>query len=244
VLFFPVRTSITHTSATRAALDRGARAVLMTQYREETLSSPGLLETDFAAQQEVCRRYGDALAAASRIRLTSPRGTELTFSVEGRGVNVLTGIPGPGELAPVPTIEVNVVPVTGSAEGTLIADASVPYLSIGVLEEPIVCTVRGGVITKIEGGRQAEQLRRNLESFNDPNCFNVAELGVGLNPHARLTGVMLEDEGVLGTIHVGIGTSKTLGGEVSAPTHYDLLMWQPTIELDGLIVQRDKTILV
>jgi leucyl aminopeptidase (aminopeptidase T) len=55
---------------------------------------------------------------------------------------------------------------------------------------------------------------------------------------------MLEDEGVLGTIHIGIGTSHTLGGEVMAPTHYDLLMWEPTIVVDGAVVQRGKEVVV
>ena len=107
---------------------------------------------------------------------------------------MLTNIPAPGELAPVPDIEVNVVPVTGSAEGTIIVDASVPYLGIGILDEPIVCSVRNGYIVEMTGGAQADFLRRHLESFADPHCFNVAELGVGLNPNARLTGEMLEDE--------------------------------------------------
>ena len=117
-----------------------------------------------------------------------------------------------------------------------------PYLGIGILEEPIVCTMERGYITRMEGGPEADRLREYLSSFGDHNCFNVAELGVGLNPNARLTGEMLEDEGVLGTIHIGIGTSHTLGGEIVAPTHYDLLMWEPTIEVDGRVVQQDKEV--
>jgi leucyl aminopeptidase (aminopeptidase T) len=113
-----------------------------------------------------------------------------------------------------------------------------------VLDEPITCEVEGGFIRQMRGGAEADVLRTDLESHEDPNCFNVAELGVGLNPNARLTGAMLDDEGVLGTIHIGIGTSFTLGGEVIAPTHYDLLMWAPTIEVDGVVVQRDREILV
>ena len=72
----------------------------------------------------------------------------------------------------------------------------------------------------------------------------MGELGIGLNPNARLIGVMLEDEGVLGTIHIGIGTSLTLGGLVSAPMHYDLIMWEPTIVVDGKTVQKNKEVLV
>ncbi len=244
VVFTPVRTSITHTRAMRAALDSGARAILMTAYDLDLLVSPALLVTDFAAQADVCRRIGAAFDAGAQVRLTSPKGTDLRFSIEGRRANVLTNIPDPGQLAPVPDIEVNVVPVTGSAEGRLVADASVPYLGIGVLDEPITCTVEGGMITRMDGGPQADVLREDLLSHDDPLCFNVAELGVGLNPNARLTGVMLDDEGVLGTIHIGVGTSHTLGGEVVAPTHYDLLMWDPTIEVDGVAIQRGREILV
>ena len=244
VIFSVVRTSITHTRAMRSALERGARAILMTAYTEEMMRIPALLETDFEAQAEVCRRIGEAFTEGNEVRLTSPRGTDLTFSIEGRTANVLTNIPSPGELAPVPDIEVNVVPVTGSASGKLIFDASVPYLGIGVLDEPITCEVEDGMITSIEGGREAKQVAEALRSYDDPNCYNVAELGVGLNPNARLTGDMLEDEGVLGTIHIGIGTSHTLGGEVVAPMHYDLLMWEPTIEVDGQVIQENRTIKV
>ncbi len=242
VIFSPVSISITHTRAMRSALDAGARAVLMTAYSDDVMTSPALLETDFPAQEETCHRIGRAFSYGDSVRLTSPGGTDLRFSIEGRIANVLTNIPNPGELAPVPDIEVNVVPVTGSAEGVFIADASVPYLGIGILREPIHCLVESGSITEMTGGAQAKQLLDHLRSFDDPACFNVAELGVGLNPNARLTGEMLEDEGVMGTIHIGIGTSHTLGGEVVAPTHYDLLMWRPTIEVDGRVVQRDKEI--
>ena len=244
VIFSPVAVSITHTRAMRTALDAGARVCMMTAYTDAVMTSPALLETDFEAQAGVCRRLGAALTEGRSVRLTSPHGTDLRFGIEGRVANVLTNIPDPGELAPVPDIEVNVVPLTGSAEGTLVADASVPYLGIGILEEPIVCRVRRGSIVEMGGEAQARFLCEHLESFADPRCFNVAELGVGLNPNARLTGEMLEDEGVLGTIHIGIGTSHTLGGEIVAPTHYDLLMWQPTIAVDGRIVQRDKQVLV
>jgi leucyl aminopeptidase (aminopeptidase T) len=125
-----------------------------------------------------------------------------------------------------------------------VADASVPYLGIGILDQPIECSVQDGYITSMRGGKQAQILTAALDSHNDRNCYNVAELGIGLNPNAQLTGRMLDDEGVMGTIHIGIGTSHTLGGRVVAPTHYDLLMWQPIIEVDGRVVQRGREVLV
>lgn len=244
VIFSPVSKSITHTQAIKSALKKGARAILMTAHNDSILLSNALLKTDFQAQVPVCRKVGEAFTKGHEIHLTSPLGTDLRFSIEGRKANVLTNVPEPGELAPVPDIEVNIVPVTGSAEGKLVIDACVPYLGIGILHEPICCEIKKGRITTMEGGEQARFLKSRLDSYNDINCFNVAELGVGLNPEARLSGNMLEDEGIIGTIHIGIGTSITLGGEVKAPMHYDLIMWNPTIEVDGKIIQKNKDILL
>lgn len=233
VIFSPVSRSITHTRAMKEALRLGARALLMTAHNERVLTSPALLDTDFTQVIPLCHRIGEFLTHGRRVQVRSAAGTDMTFSITGRPINVLTGVPEPGHLAPIPTIEVNVVPVTGSAEGVIVADASIPYLGIGILREPVVCTVREGRITGIHGGEQAAFLERHWAAIGDPSVYNVAELGIGLNPNAVLTGDMLIDEGVVGTIHWGIGTSITLGGEVSAPTHYDLLAWHPVIDIDG-----------
>lgn len=96
--------------------------------------------------------------------------------------------------------------------------------------------MKRGMITDIEGGRQAKKLADDLKSRNDSKVYNVAELSVGLNPKSIMQGIMLENEGVFGTVHIGIGTNITLGGTVKAAIHYDLIMWKPTIQLDGRIV--------
>lgn len=237
VIFSPVSTSVTHTRAMRAALEEGARAILMTHHNHDVLTAPSLLVTDFGVIRDLCLELGERLSQATTIRVYAAGGTDITFElVPGRKVNVLTGQPGPGELAPVPTIEVNVVPKEGTAVGRIVADCSLPYLGIGVLREPIECIVEEGFITTVTGGEQAEVLAADWAARNDKNVYNVAELGIGLNPNARPTGVMLEDEGIVGTVHFGIGTSRTLGGTIQAPTHYDLLVWNPIIEADGVVL--------
>lgn len=79
----------------------------------------------------------------------------------------------------------------------------------------------------------ADKVRTSWESMNDPNVYNVAELGIGMNPQCRLIGLMLEDEGVANTCHIGVGTSASLGGIVKAACHYDFIMHRPTIKVDG-----------
>ena len=53
---------------------------------------------------------------------------------------------------------------------------------------------------------------------------NLAELGVGTNERARLTGNVLEDEKILGTVHVAFGASAGIGGTVSVPVHLDCVV--------------------
>ena len=52
----------------------------------------------------------------------------------------------------------------------------------------------------------------------------------------ELTGVMLNDEGVLGTAHIGIGTSSNLGGHTKAKTHFDVIMRDVTVFIDGRLI--------
>ncbi len=233
-----VEKSITHTNAVKNAVENGSRGIVLTQFSEDMMISGGL-EADFKEVAPTCKAMAKSLENAKQIRLTTPYGTDLTFSAEGRRGNALFCIVEKGEFSPIPTIEANVSPLEGTARGKIVADASIPYIGIGLLDEHVTFEVEEGKIISISGGKQAEILKKDLESKNDPNVYNIAELGVGLNPKCRFTGFMLEDEGVYGTVHIGIGTSITLGGVVKAACHYDVIMTKPTIYVDGVIVLKD-----
>lgn len=234
--------SITHTRAVKEAVAGGARGLVLTQFSEEMMDHGGI-EADFPAIAPICKALAKKLENAKVVHLTTPHGTDLTYSAEGRRGNALYGVVEKGQFSTIPTIEANVSPLEGTANGTIVADASVPYIGIGVLEEPVMCQVRDGRIISMEGGRQAQMLKADLDSKNDPNVYNVAEMGVGMNPKCRFCGFMLEDEGVRGSVHIGIGTSITLGGVVKAACHYDLIMTVATVVADGVELLRDGEIL-
>jgi leucyl aminopeptidase (aminopeptidase T) len=235
VFLAPVSKSITHTSAVKEAVGAGARGLMLTQFREDMLIHGGI-EADFESIAPVCKGLARTFEEGKHLRLTTQRGTDFETSIEGRPGNALTCLVKPGQFSPVPNVEANVSPVEGTASGRLVVDASIPYIDIGVLTEPMDVRVENGVIQSIEGGKQADTLTDNLSSFDDPLVYNIAEVGLGLNPYSRLTGCMLDDEGVLKTLHIGIGTNITLGGNVKASCHYDLLMWNPTVSIDGVVV--------
>ncbi len=235
--------SITHTQAVKEACKRGSRGIMLTQFTEDLMIHGGM-EADFRDVAPTCRAVAAKLAGAEQVRLTTPHGTDLTFSARGRRGNAMYCIVEPGEFSPAPTVEANVSPLEGTAQGVIVANASIPYIGIGVLEEPVICTVQDGMIVKIQGGRQAELLKKDLDSKQDPNVYNIAELGVGLNPMCRFMGFMLEDEGVYGSVHIGIGTNITLGGQLKAACHYDLIMTEPTLTADGATLLHQGQVLL
>jgi len=238
VIVCPVSISITHTNAVKEATTEGARILVMTAFTKDLMIRGGI-EADFKAQKPVCEKLAQLFSEAESIHLITPAGTDLKMKVAGQRGNALTCIVEPGQFSTIPTIEANVSPIVGSSEGVIVADASIPYLGIGLLKEPIHFRVSKGFITDIRGGYQARVLQKDLEAKNDVNVYNIAELGVGLNPKCKMTGIMLDDEGVLGSAHIGIGSNITLGGNLKAAIHYDMVLWHPTIKLDEKIVMKN-----
>lgn len=243
VFISAVHTSITHTQAVVDATKNGSRGIMLTQFDNNMLIDSGVL-ADFPAAAPTCENVGAILENAKEIHLTTKHGTDLKMSATGRKSNSMTGMVESGEFAPVPTIEANVSPLEGSATGTIVANASIPYLGIGILENDVVCKVEDGFITNIEGGKEAKILADDLAEKDDKYVYNIAEIGVGLNPRCKFNGLMLEDEGVFGSVHIGIGSSLTLGGKVKASCHYDLIMTEVTLVVDGKEVIKDGEVLV
>ena len=56
---------------------------------------------------------------------------------------------------------------------------------------------------------------------------------MGTNDRAQLTGNILEDEKILGTVHVAFGASAGIGGTVSVPIHLDAVILDASLEVDG-----------
>ena len=197
MILTPVSTSITHTQAVKEAAAAGSRAIALTAFTEDLLIRGGI-QADFKKLKPICLEVARRFGEAKFVKLTTPAGTSLTMRKEGRRGNALYCIVEPGEFSPVPNVEANFSPLEGAAEGVIVADASIPYLGIGLLKDPVKCKVEKGFIVEIEGGTQADILKRDLQARKDPNCYNIAELGIGLNPESRMTGIMLDDEGVWG----------------------------------------------
>ncbi len=236
----PVSRSISHAAATRAALERGARVLALSDFREEMFYEGGI-RADFPAMRPTCDRVAQLLTEAREAHLTSAAGTDVRMDLRGRKGNSHSCIvTAPGVFSAFPNIEANISPVEGTSEGVIVIDGSIPNFRLGVMREPVRFEVKKGMITRVSGGEQAKRLDGLLRERGVLEVYNIAQLAVGLNPECReLTGQMTNDHGTLGTVHVGIGTSENLGGHTRAGLHFDGILRRPTLKLEGGLLLED-----
>lgn len=240
VIITPVHRSITHSTVAAEAQEAGARMISMVKFTPEQLVRGGLY-ADYEGMRPHCEEMARKFTEASEAHVSSPQGTDLVIDLEGRNGNAHSGIADePGEFTALVHIEANIAPVEGTAEGTAVFDGAIPNLDIGVLEEPVIMELEDGAVQSVEGGAGAEKIKRVWEEHDDPAVYNIAQLAVGMNPECEeFNGWFSNDHGRYGNVHLGIGTSSNLGGTTRAPVHFDAMMAEPTLELDGEVVIED-----
>jgi leucyl aminopeptidase (aminopeptidase T) len=143
----------------------------------------------------------------------------------------LTGIcRNPGEVSALPGGEVSLPPLEGTTEGVVVWERVASDL--GGLAEPVRIEIRAGRATRITGGEAADRLRAIVASVRDAD--NIGEIGIGLNPVARISDHITESKKALGTVHIALGDSANeYGGLVECEVHLDGLVLAPTVEFDG-----------
>lgn len=219
--------SLTHTKARIKATQRGARIATMPDITEDIANR--CLDIDYEELKKESNRIHDILKKSKEIKVTTPSGTDITFVV---GEGMFFGKDGgsfdyPGAYGNLPEGEISFSPET--CDGVYVVDASFPDL--GLLKSPLSFTVSGGVVKEITGELSREVIER-LDKVG-PRAYVVAELGIGLNPKAKVMGNILEDEKVIGTVHVAVGNNLSYGGSNDVPLHLDGVMRDPDIYVDG-----------
>ncbi len=231
VVIAPTSKSLSHTKARMKCGCGGARMVSMPRITEEMIVSGGMT-ADYEKVSKLFLNLRSLLSSAREIRITTNLGTDIAFDVQECKWKADTGLClTPGCCINLPAGEVYVAPK--NAEGKIVVDATISEL--GLLKSPVEINVENRYVSEIKGER-ADELKIILESAGEL-AYNVAELGFGLNPNARMIGNALEDEKVRGTIHIGLGDSSTIGGDVVAGIHLDAIITKPKIFADGKEVE-------
>lgn len=236
VVILATSQSMTHTAARRTANRAGARVVSLPGVTEAMLEA-GALTADYLEIEKTMRRIKRRVRNAKTVRLTSERGTDVSFDVTRRDwIDQDTGVcHRRSEMTTLPAGEIFVAPLEGSADGRLVLDAWFHAST----SEAVTVVVKEGYASKVIGAPQAV-LEMN-RGGRDGRAFGT--VGLGLNPGARISGNLLEEEKALGAIHIGFGDNAAYGGAIRCGVRVDALFTKATVEIDGkAIVERGALI--
>lgn len=240
VVLCPTSKSLTHTDSRRAATDKGVRIATLPGVTEEIMIR--CMNADYNKIAERTFRLCGLLEKTSVIKVKAPRGTDITLPIKGRHAHASSGIfREKGQWGNLPTGEAYLAPVEGESQGIVVVDGSMA--SVGMVREPIRITVKDGYAADITGGAEAKRLIELLEPHGKDGR-TVAEFGIGTNDKAILTGLILEDEKVMGTIHIAFGDNKSMGGSVRVASHLDGLIKEPTVWFDETMIMKDGKFLI
>jgi aminopeptidase len=228
VVLCPTSKSLTHTDSRRAASVAGARVATLPGVTEEIMVR--CMNADYHAIAERTFRLCNELEKTSVVRVQAPAGTDVTLPIKGRKAHASSGLfREKGLWGNLPTGEAYLAPLEGESQGVVVVDGSMAQ--VGMVREPIRIVVKDGYATDITGGVEARRLVELLEPHGR-DARTVAEFGVGTNDKAILTGLIIEDEKVMGTIHIAFGDNKSMGGSVRVASHLDGLIKEPTVWFD------------
>jgi len=225
--------SLSHTNARTEACKAGARIASMPDIEAEMFAPDGPMAADYMQISALSEQWAGALTAASEVQLTTPFGTDLSFSIAGRKGLADTGmLHKKGAFGNLPGGEAYTAPVEGTAHGRLV----VPAGWYPGLKEEMTLVFEQGCVVQLLGGGEVGASFTQMFAFGDEtrkHRRNCAELGIGTNPNAKTPNNVLEAEKILGTVHVAVGDSAHMGGVNESDLHEDFVLTRPSVFFDG-----------
>lgn len=230
IILMPTTKSLSHTKARHNASRKGARIASMPGITIEMMKRA--LNVDFNKIKALNNKLITNFKNKNKIKIITKKGTNIEFYLKGRKWLNDDGIYAKkGAFGNLPSGEVFIAPLEGQTNGTIVVDASIG--GVGKVDKNVKIDVKNGFISDVNGGKAANKFKKSLKN---KLYKNVAELGIGTNYKAKITGNILEDEKVAGTCHIAFGNNKHFGGRINVPFHVDVVIKNPTIYADGILV--------
>ncbi|MCG2826990.1 MAG: aminopeptidase, partial [Thermoplasmatales archaeon] len=195
----------------------------------DEMMSQGPMTADYEKVAENAYSLISKFSNAKSVHITTPGGTDITLDIENRGFNSDVKIK-PGTFGNLPAGEIWCAPVENRANGIIVTDGSIG--DVGQVKKPLRIEVKDGKIVSLQSDDpELVEKIKELTSV-DSMASVVGELGIGLNPNARITGNLLEDEKAGKTAHIAFGNNEEmLGGKNTSETHRDFLFYKPTLKV-------------
>ncbi|MBI5000585.1 MAG: aminopeptidase [Euryarchaeota archaeon] len=195
----------------------------------EDMMTKGPLNVDYHVVRKAADYLMRKFEGAHIVRITAPGGTDVTLDIMGRLFSTDVIID-KGTFGNLPAGEMWCAPVENDANGIIVCDGTIG--DIGHVPAPLKMEIRNGRVVALESAdRELVDNVKELISV-DRMADVIGELGIGLNPGARLVGNMLEDEKAGGTAHIALGNNiDMVRGQNDSATHRDFLFHKPTMEV-------------
>jgi aminopeptidase len=240
VVLCPTSKSLTHTDSRRAASELGVRIATLPGVTEDIMIR--CMNADYKAIAARTYQLCALMEKTDVVRVQAPAGTDIILPIKGRTAHASSGLfLAKGQSGNLPTGEAYLAPIEGQSNGIVVVDGSMA--GVGMVKTPIVITVKNGYAEEITGGEEAQKLSDLLKPHGK-DAYNVAEFGIGTNDKAILSGRIIEDEKVMGTIHIAFGDNKSMGGSVRVASHLDGLIKAPTVWFDSKMIMKDGEFVV
>jgi aminopeptidase len=183
---------------------------------------------DDAALDSSQNQVAQQLANTKDVHITTPLGTNLYLQIGGRPIHQ--------DHNGLPRGEVYVAPLERSAEGVAVIDRA--FIRGQSVEQLKLTFERGQVVHIDAPNAESVRLIEELLAASSGDKDRIAELGLGLNPGVNeLTGDILLDEKLNGSVHIAIGMNDSFGGQNRSNLHLDLVMLHPSLWLDGTLMR-------
>ena len=219
--------SLSHTKARKDASKKyGTRIASLPGVTLEILKRS--IRLSYPSLKKKVAKVSRLLTKGKKLEVYTEKGTRLVMSIKGREGFADNGLyMKRGAFGNLPAGEACIAPLEGTTNGRLVVDGSMPL--VGRLKRPIKIIIKNGYAQNIP----LPQMRSLVKSLG--RCaLNIAEFGIGLNPKAKVTGNVLEDEKAERTAHIAFGNNKSFGGKVSCTSHLDFVFFKPVILINGV----------
>jgi len=237
VFIMPTSHSLTHTQARIEANKNGARGATMPGITLPIMERA--LNTDHRKIARLTTKVATMLSAARKALIKTDNGAEIELALQGRKGYIDTGnIKKPGEFSNLPAGEAYIAPIENGSNGAIVIDGS--FAPIGSLNRKVIIEVKEGRIVRLKGNSRLQTLFSKYSKKERTLC----EFGIGTNPKAKITGNVLEDEKVLGSIHVAFGNNLGFGGKNRAKIHLDGVVKKPSVWLDNKLIIKNGRFLL
>ena len=248
VVILATKSSLTHTKARINASRTGRTRIISMPGINENMFSIGGMTADYNALQKEISGLTSIFRRKRDVRVTSPGGTDIRFSIGAKWRTDDNGICNrPGQVMNLPSGRVFVFPKEETMNGKIVIDGS---WEGNLIQEPIIMEVENGIVTNISESEISEKINSIFAEVSKPLnkskavlVKTVAEFGFGMNSRAKVVGNLLEDQVVRGAAHFVLGDNSAYGGKNNIGLQMRGVILKPTIELQDIDLVKDGKII-